>query len=72
LTIYPNPAHGQVTIRSERPLERYALYNASGRLVRTGQWPMDRPLVVEGLGAGLYLLKAEGQGEAYGRKIVVE
>jgi parallel beta-helix repeat protein len=72
LTIYPNPAHGQVTIRSERPLERYALYNASGRLVRAGQWPMARPLVMDGLSAGLYLMKAEGRGVAYGRKIVVE
>jgi parallel beta-helix repeat protein len=72
LTVYPNPAHGQVTIRSGHPLERYALYNAGGQLVRAGQWPTDRPLVINGLNTGLYLLKAHGQGAAYGKKIVVE
>ncbi|MEO7082410.1 MAG: T9SS type A sorting domain-containing protein [Flavobacteriales bacterium] len=72
LTVYPNPSRGEVTIRSERPLERYALYNAKGQLVRSGQWQPDRTVVLNDLGTGLYLLRAVGHGGSYGRKIVVE
>jgi len=72
LLIYPNPAHGPVTIESARPLERYALFNASGQLVRSGAWPAGRPLVLDQLDAGLYLLKVQGQGTEHGQRIVVQ
>ncbi|MBP9159410.1 MAG: T9SS type A sorting domain-containing protein [Flavobacteriales bacterium] len=72
LTVYPNPSRGEVTIRSDRPLEHYALYNAKGQLVRSGQWQPGRSVVLNDLGAGLYLLKVDGEGVTYGRRIVVE
>ena len=61
-----------MTIRSEQPLEQYALYNAKGQLVRSGQGPLDRPVVLNDLRTGLYLLRAVGQGVNYMGKIVVE
>lgn len=72
LTIYPNPSRGEVSIRSEQPLEQYALYNAKGQLVRSGQGQLDRPVVLNDLRTGLYLLRAVGQGVHYVGKIVVE
>lgn len=72
LSVYPNPSSGEVTIRSERPMEHYALYNANGQLVRSGQWQVDRTVVLNDLQTGLYLLRAVGDGVTYGRKIVVE
>lgn len=72
LLIYPNPAHGPVTVESARQLDRYALYNASGQLVRAGAWPAGRKLVLDELDAGLYLLKAVGPGTEHGQRIVVK
>lgn len=72
LSIYPNPSGGDVTIRSEQPLDHYALYNTNGQLVRSGQWRSDRTVVLNDLRTGLYLLRAVGHGVSYERKIVVE
>lgn len=73
LNIFPNPSNGQVNIFSKLPIDRYALYNTNGQLVRSVGSPMQGQWQLGDLDAGLYLLKATtATGSEYTQRIVVE
>lgn len=72
LTLYPNPAHGEVFVQSTHPLQHYALYDLRGQLVQSGSWPADGRLSLRNLPAGLYLLKATDNTGIHTGRVVVE
>ncbi|KAA9345757.1 T9SS type A sorting domain-containing protein [Adhaeribacter soli] len=75
VSIYPNPARGQITI--DFPTYRNAkakLYNVQGKLVQ--EIALDQPkttLSTSGLNKGIYLLKLNStSGQVFTKKIVLE
>jgi hypothetical protein len=73
LSVFPNPAHSQVTITCAVPMDAYQLFNANGQLVRSQQGPVQGPWSLDGLRGGLYLLKATARnGAVYTQQVVVE
>ncbi|MGP1460049.1 MAG: T9SS type A sorting domain-containing protein [Bacteroides sp.] len=54
--VYPNPAQERVMLQTEEEVAELSLYNLQGIRIRSG-WEANRPESVEGLPAGLYLLR---------------
>ena len=61
LKVFPNPSSGQLNIQSEYTIVQVELYNLSGQLVRTFNGSLINSIDVEGLPAGMYVLKAATQ-----------
>lgn len=58
LLIHPNPSAGPLSITSTVPVVSYAIHNPNGQLVRSINQPNTDRWTIDGLGAGLYLLRA--------------
>lgn len=72
LAIHPNPARSELFVRSTQPMERFALFDMHGRLVRSGSWPKDGRIALNGLPGGVYLIRATGPDMVLGQRVVVE
>lgn len=83
LTVFPNPAHGQVSLRSELPASlrsaslALSIVGTEGRVVRRETWPLARDatlvLDIRDLSPGLYTLHlTDGTTWITGTKLVVE
>jgi len=73
--VFPNPSGGRIFVRDEQGnLNRICLYELQGRLLKT--WEMNSGaalLELEGIPAGVYLLKMESRdAEFVIKKIVVQ
>jgi hypothetical protein len=79
-SIYPNPArHGTVQLVIDQPVQSAVLsiHDMNGRLVLQQniaglQGPSLRSLPVDMLGAGLYVVRLEGQGVSASSRLVIE
>ena len=67
ITVYPNPAKDQITIRSKKPVERIEIYDAAGRLIM-----QHASLVISlrGLSSGIYCIKAYNAGRVAVKRFV--
>ncbi|UOQ73079.1 T9SS type A sorting domain-containing protein [Hymenobacter cellulosilyticus] len=79
ISCFPNPAHGEVTLRVEGPARTISaeLLDALGRSVLRQQVrhqapATQHPLNLQGLAQGIYLLRLTTEGQTTGRRIVVE
>jgi hypothetical protein len=72
LAAFPNPTNGMVHLRSALPMDQVAIHDMQGHLVQRGTWPQDGHLDLGHLPPGLYLLKANGNGQTCSRRIIVE
>jgi hypothetical protein len=78
ITITPNPATTQVTLRNNREgftIDAVTVYDPLGRLVRSEAMTIrtgeSGTLSVEGLSAGTYLVRVHGDAGTITRKLVV-
>ncbi|MBP8823637.1 MAG: T9SS type A sorting domain-containing protein [Flavobacteriales bacterium] len=77
LRLYPNPTNGDATLSVDRSLAGAEVFfhDASGRLVRSSQWPIGSTTYHLGAGAlapGTYLLRVqEEQGALHTGKLIV-
>ena len=76
IKIYPNPSNGVVNVS----IENYSgnlnveIYDINGRKVfsNTGNYSTDKAISLQGLQAGVYVLKLEGEdGLSHSEKIVL-
>ena len=59
MTAWPNPSeNGRVQVESPQALGRYVLFDATGRLVESGQCPQGR-LILQLPSSGRYVLRTE-------------
>ena len=60
ITVYPNPAGGRVTIRSDRKIGMVVIRNLSGQEISRQYFPSEEIVDVnlERLSPGIYLLQA--------------
>jgi len=74
ISIYPNPASDVLNIDPQDGvvLEKVELYNISGRLVREYNDLSKGSILVNGLGKGIYILKAFTDKGNYSERIIVE
>ncbi|NOQ76027.1 MAG: T9SS type A sorting domain-containing protein [Crocinitomix sp.] len=72
LSIYPNPASNELTIRSSLPNETYFIYNLMGELVKkVASNGSSTDVDIIELAKGVYVLQ-DGRGEVSGVKFVKE
>lgn len=63
LAVYPNPANNHISISAQQPIERLAIYNMTGQLVRSEKPNVANPSVdLSSLASGMYILEAESSG----------
>lgn len=60
LTLYPNPAHSEITIQGLQNIERVTVFDLSGTIVLEGT---SKELNIESLQSGLYLIRAIADGK---------
>jgi PKD repeat protein len=73
LSVFPVPAHDQLTITGLPARATLQLFSPDGRLVRSAQPSSDtHRLPVQDLATGTYLLLVEASGERAYRRVVVE
>ncbi len=72
--IYPNPAKGEVTISLAKKGTNadYTIYDASGRLIRTGKIPVSEKLNVSELSSGVYRLVVSNSGETHSQNLIIK
>jgi hypothetical protein len=74
LKVYPNPAQQYFRIevpQGRAPLEHVELCDMQGRTLRT--WPATHgPYAVDGLPAGMYVVRARGREGVYTQKLILE
>jgi len=72
--IYPNPSNGLITLESEKPIQRLAVFDALGKLVYQENVQSQTQVQVNlgHLPHGLYLIQVEGDGVVASRKVVLE
>ena len=74
VSIYPNPAKNEVNIRMNKSEgAKYMIYDASGRLVTSGNVTADGKVNVEKIGNGNYVLTIElKNGEKVSEKLMIK
>ena len=77
LVIYPNPATGHFTLRlpdGESPVKIVEIFDLHGRVLRQWRTPsvFGGSYSVEGLAAGVYVVKVETLQSRYSQKLIVE
>jgi PKD repeat protein len=73
ISVFPNPAHDQLTITGLPTRATLQLFSPDGRLVRSAQPSSDtHRLPVQDLATGTYLLVMQANGERAYRRVVVE
>ncbi len=72
LKLYPNPTSDKVYIECKEILQRYILYDVSGKIVQKGEI-VDSHIEVERLETGAYLLQAFSKsGQVYSSSLVIK
>jgi Secretion system C-terminal sorting domain len=76
ISLYPNPARGQINIRIEGSTKNYSslITDAAGRTVKTFSIAGNNTVPVNGLAAGSYILTIQnfyGDGRSYNEKIII-
>jgi len=72
ISIYPNPASGQLTINGPATNFTYALLNISGRVLSEGNGNGSTLVQLEGFAKGTYLLSVDVNGAKSYKKVVIE
>lgn len=73
ISIYPNPAHGVVNIKSSSQIQKVSVYNPSGQLVFEGKANTGLyHLSTKQLKAGLYLFRVETIAGITTQRVVIE
>lgn len=73
ISIYPNPAHGAVNIKSSSQIQKVSVYNPSGQLVFEGNANTGLyHLSTQQLNAGLYLFKVETVAGVTTQRVVIQ
>ena len=77
VTMYPNPAQGQVTIAnsSNIVLERATMYDVSGKLVNTtdlGGMQGEKTIDISSLAAGVYIVQIESENASIVKRLIKE
>lgn len=72
--IYPNPAKGEVTISLAKKATHadYIIYDASGRLLKTGKIPASEKVNVSELSSGVYRLVVSDNGETHSQNLIIK
>lgn len=63
LEVFPNPFTESVTVRTDFVAQRYEIRNLAGQTVAQGKPAQNGLIVLDGLAAGAYLLRLEGEGK---------
>lgn len=71
LGVFPNPAHSQIFLDAEAPLEEARLYDLRGVLVESYQILNNQPLDISTIPNGTYVLEAIDQSGMLSRQKVV-
>jgi len=73
LNVYPNPANDYVSISSNQKLEYIQIFDLNGKVVYSGKASAisNNSLDVSLLHNGMYLLKAESQGQIFANKLMI-
>ena len=77
VTMYPNPAQGQVTIAnsSNIVLERATMYDVNGKLVNTtdlGGMQGEKTIDISSLAAGVYIVQIESENASIVKRLIKE
>lgn len=74
IKLYPNPSTGLITLESENPVQRLAVFDALGKLVyqENAQSQTQVHIDLGHLPKGLYLVQVEGDGFMGSRKVVLD
>ncbi len=71
ITLYPNPAHDQVTIQSDEPLGTVQILDAQGRVVKSTYTKANTVVLsMNDIGSGLYLVRTTDGGSRSQRLVV--
>ncbi|MBK8968529.1 MAG: CocE/NonD family hydrolase [Lewinellaceae bacterium] len=69
VSLFPNPASGFVTVESTLPLDRYEIFDLTGKRIHAGKLPGGR-INVSGLQNGVYLVQFFSAGRTVMKKLV--
>ncbi len=58
IELFPNPADGFITLRSDKTINSYKIYNVAGKYLRQGAYT-NRPISVKGLSSGVYFIMVD-------------
>ncbi|MDX5321310.1 MAG: PKD domain-containing protein [Bacteroidota bacterium] len=73
ITLYPNPNTGQVTITSDEPIQRLAIYSMEGKQLRFEEFESTTDYTFKHqLSPGTYLIQVQGLNDIAWMKMLVE
>jgi hypothetical protein len=72
LSVYPNPAKDQLTVRAGVTLEDFDVYSMTGQRVLSGGFGPGQTVAVASLASGLYILEVESGGNVGRARIIIE
>lgn len=72
LSIYPNPAHLNITIELPNKAFNYSLYNSLGQLILTSNQFNKSVIQLNSISKGIYILEVESGSEKIRKKLIVE
>lgn len=72
LSVYPNPAHANITIELPNKTFNYSLFNSLGQLVLTASQHNKTVIQLNSFSKGIYMLEVESGSEKIRKKIIIE
>ncbi|MDX1462588.1 MAG: T9SS type A sorting domain-containing protein, partial [Marinirhabdus sp.] len=77
ITMYPNPAQGQVTIAnsSNINLERLTMYDVNGKMVNTtdlSDMQGEQTIDIANLASGVYIVQIESENASVVKRLIKE
>lgn len=74
LTLYPNPAAGQVTFTLDAAVDpfRVEMFDIQGKMVSSQTVENNKPVSIESLQEGVYFYRLNAQGQSYSGKLMVK
>lgn len=71
--VYPNPAATMFTVECAETIKRITLFNVNGEQVADRQTNEKKTgMTIDGMPSGIYFIKADTNGQAYIRRLVVK